>query len=158
MSKSVEFWTPENVALLHRYADEGISHGEAARLLGRSRTAVVWQASRRGIKLASASRRLFTPEEDIKIRDLASEGRNWKEIGDIIGRPRKSVSGRARTLGISFSGKRGNPHASKLTPPPRTSRKCLICTDMFPSVWIGNRVCPKCSNSPAYQTSGSAMI
>ena len=36
-------------------------------------------------------------------------------------------------------------------------RKCLSCGDMFPSEWIGNRVCDKCTGTMTSKRSRKAL-
>jgi hypothetical protein len=47
--KSARPWTKEDDALLMACAANGLSHREAARVLGRSRNAVGYHASKRGV-------------------------------------------------------------------------------------------------------------
>jgi hypothetical protein len=34
----------------------------------------------------------------------------------------------------------------------QAARRCLVCGNLFSSVWVGHRVCPKCRGLEAWQT------
>jgi hypothetical protein len=60
-----------------------------------------------------AQRKEWTPEEDSRLRYLASDpDRTNGTIARILGRPQASVRGRRRTLGIAPSVRRGRPKAA----------------------------------------------
>ena len=109
----VKFWTEERAAELRRLADQGLSGGEIAAGVGATRCATISKLYREGIwakgsrpqptvkstKPANGSPQAWQPEEDEKLRQLASEGVQFTRIGEIIGRSRKAVSARAKLIG-----------------------------------------------------------
>ena len=122
------FWTPEKVATLKKCADGGMCPFEIAAFMGKSKTSITWQAAKRGFSLANKGRPRFSAEEDDNIRALAASGLGWKAIGEKIGRSRGGISGRARKLGVKFTGQRGRLFGSKINraPPEYKTRKCLM--------------------------------
>lgn len=36
--------------------------------------------------------------------------------------------------------------------PEAKTRNCLMCRDLFPSQWAGERVCPKCKSTSAWRS------
>lgn len=122
------YWTPEKVAILKQCAANGMCPFEVGLFMGKSKTSITWQAARRGILLVNKGRPRMTEEEEDKIRELAATGLGWKAIGEKIGKSRRSVSSRARKLGIKFIGQRGLQlgHKFKRVEPEYKTRKCLM--------------------------------
>ena len=110
----VTFWTEERIAELRRLAGRGFSGSAIAAGVGATRSATISKLYREGIwtrgsrpqptvksaRSVNGWRREWFPEEDEKLRELASEGVQFTRIGEIIGRSRKAVSARAKLIGV----------------------------------------------------------
>lgn len=110
----VTFWTEERIAELRRLAAQGLSGLHIATAVGATRSATISKLYREGIwtkcsrlqqatKSAGPRRRPphgWQPEEDERLRELASQGVSFTHIGEIIGRSRKAVSARAKLIGV----------------------------------------------------------
>lgn len=76
-----------------------LSHAEVAEQLNRTEDAVKVRTSRLGIRKQS---KLFTPEEDAFICEMASQ-KTIREIAECLGRSNGTISNRGLFLGIRFT-------------------------------------------------------
>lgn len=69
-------------------------------------------------------------------------------IANVIGRPRSSIWQRAHFLGITRATQFVADELPQVVAEDEMLRKCLSCLKMFPSAWIGNRLCDRCLRNP----------
>lgn len=108
----------------------------------------------------SADRRLWTPEEDVRLLALKLAGRTHQVIAAELGRATSSVASRLKTLKLPSraavaavaiarpapAGQRGVRTGTKDGGPgERKVRPCMCCKKSFYSAHAGNRLCRNCS-------------
>ncbi|TGQ11208.1 hypothetical protein EN858_14900 [Mesorhizobium sp. M4B.F.Ca.ET.215.01.1.1] len=122
-------WTPEETSQLMQMIEEGRSAAKAARVMGRSRSAVLSRARRMNVRFngkpAGGGLVRFSAEEDRTIREMAFAGKSGRDIAEALGRTRSSAMKRANRLGCKLWGKNGprnvaQPKARVVKPHPST--------------------------------------
>ena len=139
-------------------AGQGLSWVDIANELGFTRGSVSKRAKKIGI--ASEFNSGWPLKDDKKLREMAARGRTWGEIARAVGCSVNAACkyGQRHKIVLNKAVRKGRvyKHAKpKEKQHPRRQRKCLGCGDMFPSKWIGNRICKPCSSSRLFQNSGS---
>ena len=97
--------------------------------------------------MAGSRRRRWSLAEDQALMDHYKIGSSSYVIEKAIQRSRSQIWQRAHFMGITRKQEKGSApvvvvHGSQ------KARKCLTCSEMFASEWIGNRICSRCSHSP----------
>ena len=133
-------WTrQEDRILVEAIEEDGKSYGDAASLLGRSRSACIGRGFR--LALRSGICRHWTADEDALIAREYAGRQTAAEIAAKLGRSSRAVEHRSWQL-------RNRPAAS----PGRGARErtCLRCGSAFPSWGAGNRICGRCAGGSEF--------
>lgn len=84
---------------------------------------------------------------DRRIVELWQSGQSGGTIAAMTGDDPYNVWARVRCLqkrGLIDKRQEGDAPRQRVTADARPTRRCLTCGDAFPSLHIGNRICPSC--------------
>lgn len=155
------YWTDARISEMHGYVIQGMTKDQVAVKMGRTYAAIKRKASLAKINFTGKISN-WSEEEGKILRAMVADGHGWKAISNMLpGRTENSAASYAKRNKIKFLGVRGlklkvKPPARKCD--PTTRRTCLICGEIFPSTWIGNRTCKRCLSTVEYRTQNSMMI